>query len=143
MKMSFVSVDKNKTHNMGHYFCKTPDRYYLSVVLLSLFIFPLYLIAVGRLGLKPLLLLVVISLTGFIIEKGGSIITKKRQTYYGIMSWIIFPLLIPGYSDLDGSYMFRSEFDYMPSTIWRIWKSPFQFCSSRPSIPIDQFCEAL
>lgn len=80
---------------MINFFSKTPDRYYLSVLFSLLFIFPVYIIAAGRLGLKPLVLLFAMSLTGFIIETLGSIVTNKPLKYYGIICWFIFPLVIP------------------------------------------------
>jgi Na+-translocating ferredoxin:NAD+ oxidoreductase RnfD subunit len=95
MKIALKAKEKNRAGNTEHPFFKTPDRYYLSSLILIICVLPLYLAASGSLGLKSLFLLVLMCLIGMTTEILGALMTKRPIHYFGISSWIISPLLLP------------------------------------------------
>lgn len=76
-------------------FFRTPDRQYMSVLILALSLAALYIPAAGRLGLKVLVLPLLACLLGAATEIAGSLLSGKALNYFGISSWLVFPLLVP------------------------------------------------
>ena len=76
-------------------FFRTPDRQYMSVLVLAFSLAILYIPAAGRLGLKVLVLPLLACLLGVVTEISGSLLSRKALNYFGISSWLVFPLLVP------------------------------------------------
>lgn len=94
MRFAFVS-SREKLETTGAPFLRTNDRYWFSSGVLVLVLLPLYILAAGRLGLKQIILLIVISAAGALTETVGAYVTKRPLNYLGIAPWVLFPLMIP------------------------------------------------
>jgi len=94
MRVAFVSAKKRLGTVQAPFFRAT-DRYYISMGVLCLSLLPLYVIAAGSLGYKILLLLALTCVAGAATETLSSLITKKSIGYFGIGSWLLFPLMVP------------------------------------------------
>lgn len=94
MRLAFVSV-KKKLGTIQAPFFRSPDRYYISMGVLALSLFPIYVLAAGSLGYKILILLALACAAGMVTEIFSSLITKKALGYFGISAWLLFPLMVP------------------------------------------------
>nr|MBC8452609.1 RnfABCDGE type electron transport complex subunit D [Spirochaetota bacterium] len=94
MRVAFVSARKRLGTVQAPFF-RYPDRYYISMGVLGFSLLPIYISAVGSLGYKILLLLVLSCAAGIVTETLCSLITKRSVGYFGIGAWLLFPLMVP------------------------------------------------
>lgn len=72
-----------------------PNRLNISTVFFIFSILPLYILIAGRVGYKIFFVLGLSVLTGLFIESAGAFLSNRKLSHFGIITWMVFPLLIP------------------------------------------------
>ena len=71
----------------------TPSHYFLSMILLTLAVTPLYVMATAYWGWKLFYLMGFAVAAGFLVEISGFHITRQYTGYMGYTTWLLFPLM--------------------------------------------------
>ena len=73
----------------------TPSHVALSTLFMALLLVPMYTMAAGWFGFKVIVLLGLSCIVGITTELAGIFVTRKYTGYFGLTSWLLFPLMVP------------------------------------------------
>jgi len=66
-----------------------------SDVALAIATMPLYIASIARYGLRILILLLICTIIGYLLERFTARIRGKREKPFGFHAWLLFPLILP------------------------------------------------